>query len=266
VTIAGRHDASERPHYWLCAFASRAILTAAAICVCVWGVVVYPVFWSSAALDAVSAKIAAGEPFKRDALLALRPAMESLSDRSRVPPESLRSIALIELRLAEIDLLDGKRIGKDPQFQRARDAIVKSLQAAPSDGFLWFSLFWLLKTRDGFSNGQLDYLRMSYLTAPHEGWIAVRRNATVLPLFPSLPDDLRADVLTEFRSLVDTQPYISQSASILTGPGWPYRDKLISELENASDEAKQKLDDAVYNLGFDIVIPGVRPHGLRPWH
>ena len=112
----------------------------------------------------------------------------------------------------------------------------------------------------------MPFLRMSYLMAPHEGWIAQRRNPVVVSLLPSLPSDLAAQAVAEFRSLVETPPYIDAAAAILTGPGWPYHDLLIRSLNNVPDDARQEFDNDVFNLGFDITIPGVEARGSRPWH
>jgi hypothetical protein len=245
---------------------TRSIILALAAMAGCWSLFAYSILIPSAQIEDLGARIAVGESFKRESIMHLQPRIGALEKRRWLPAESRRGIAMIELRLAELDMLDGKAISRDPQFARARRAIVDSLRASPSDGFMWFALFWLLKTRDGFSQSLIPLLRMSYLMAPHEGWIEVRRNRAVMPLLPSLPADLVGRVVAEFRSLVETPPYLDAAADILTGPGWPYHDILIRGLANAPDDAKQQIDDAVYNLGFDAVIPGVAARGSRPWH
>jgi len=240
------------------------MLTMAAMAGC-WGLFAYSIVLPSAQIDDLGTQIAVGESFKRESLTHMQPRIDALEKRRWLPAESRRAIALIELRLAELDMLEGKAISRDPQFARATQAIAESLRSSPSDGFMWFALFWLLKTRDGFSQSLVPLLQMSYLMAPHEGWVEVRRNRAVMPLLPSLPADLVARVVAEFRSLVETPPYLDAAADILTGPGWPYHDILIRGLANAPDDARQQLDDAVYKLGFDAVIPGVATRGSRPW-
>lgn len=244
----------------------RAVMVAMATMVFGWSAFVYSALLPSDEIDDLGTQIAAGESFKQETLASLQPKIDALQKRRWLPPRTLRSIALIELRLAELDLRDGKPIARSPQFERARRAIVESLRSAPSDGFMWLALFWLLKTRDGYSQALAPYLRMSYLTAPHEGWIALRRNQAVMPLLPSLPGDLAGHIVAEFRSLVETQPYIDAAATILRGPGWPYHGLLIRSLNNVPDDAKQEFDNAVFNLGFDVTIPGVEARGSRPWH
>lgn len=254
--------APRQPTY---SFAARVVLIAMAAIVGAWSLFVYSVLLPSARIDDIGTQIASGESFEQETLTNLQPQISALLERRWLPPQSLRSIALIELRLAELDVLDGKTIAEDPQFELARKAITESLQSSPSDGFMWFALFWLLKTHNGFSQTLVPILRMSYLTAPYEGWIALRRNRAVMPLLPSLPADLAARTVEEFCSLVETQIFIGTAAEILTGPGWPYHNRLIRSLKNVPDDTKQQFDNAVFNLGFNVHIPGVEAHGSRPW-
>lgn len=245
---------------------TRAVVVAMAVTVFGWSVFTYSVILPSAEIDNLGTQIAAGESFKRETLTSLQPQIDVLQKRRWLPPRTRRNIALIELRLAELDLLGGKAIANNRQFERAQHAIVESLRSAPSDGFMWLALFWLLKTRDGFGQALVPLLNMSYLMAPHEGWIALRRNPAVVTLLPSLPSDVARQAIAEFRSLVETQPYIDAAAAILTGPGWPYHDLLIRSLNNVPDDARQEFDNDVFNLGFDVTIPGVEARGSRPWH
>ena len=97
-----------------------------------WSVFAYSVLLPSAEIDNLGKQIAAGDSFKQEAFKSLQPQIDVLQKRRCLPPRTRRSIALIELRLAELDLLDRKAIAEDPQFERARHAIVESLRSAPS--------------------------------------------------------------------------------------------------------------------------------------
>ena len=231
---------------------------------CLWGLTTFPIFWSQSTIEETGGRIAAGEPFRRELLIALRPQLDALEHRAWPTPESLHNVALIELRLAELELQNGNAMAGDPQFERAQTAIESALRAIPSDGFMWFALFWLDKNRDGYRPESLPYLRMSYRVTPNEGWIAVRRNPIAVPLLSVLPADLAETVVMEFRNLVSPQ-FIQAAAKILTGPGWGNHERLLKGLADAPVDAKEQLADAVYSLGFDVIIPGVERRGQRPW-
>jgi hypothetical protein len=242
----------------------RIILICLATVIGCWAIATFPIFWSVAVVNKVGAGIAAGEPFKPAALLALRPKLDYLERSTSSPPESLHNAALIELRLAELELDAGGKIGGSLQFARAQNTIESALRLVPSDAFMWFALFWLTKTRDGMSDAAIPYLRMSYLVGPHEGWVAVRRNRIAVPLLPTLPKDLAELVVTEFGDLV-ASGYTAPAAEIVTGPGWANQELLLKSLAKVPQDARQRLADAIYELGFDMAVPGVARRSKRPW-
>jgi hypothetical protein len=73
-----------------------------------------------------------------------------------------------------------------------------------------------------------------------------------------------ATIITEFRNLLSSG-YVGPAAEILTGPGWGNHELLIKGLANAPEDAKRQFAGAVYDLGFDVTIPGVERRGQRPW-
>jgi hypothetical protein len=229
-----------------------------------WAAATFPIFWSQRKIDKIGARIAAGELFKRLPLEEVLPQLDQL-EQQRIPrPQSLHNAALIELRLAELELGSGEKIAGNSQFARAQTAIETALRAVPSDAFMWFALFWLVKTRDGMSAEALPYLRMSYLVGPHEGWVAARRNRIAIPLLSVLPKDLADLVTVEFENLV-SYGYVDTAADILTGPGWGNHELLLQGLTKSPEYARRNLADAVYALGFDVTVPGVERRGQRPW-
>lgn len=257
------HQASFPISSALCARIIAIVVAAAAA---IWGVVTYPAFWADTKIAGVAAQIAAGEPFKRENLTELRPDIDALESASLRTPESVHNVALIELRLAEMDYGAGEKIGTDPQFVRARHAIEEALRAVPSDSFMWFSLFWVAKTRDGFSAALIPYLRMSYRYGPEEGWIILRRNRVVVPLLSVLPPDIVAHVVKEFRQIVEMPMYVNDAVDILTNVGWDNRATLIAGLRDVPEDAKRQFARAIYKLGYDVAIPGVEERkGVGPW-
>jgi hypothetical protein len=105
---------------------------------------------------------------------------------------------------------------------------------------------------------------MSYSLGPNEGWIAVRRNRLALALFAVLTPDLQNKAVLEFAHLVDSG-FVPEAADILTGPGWPVRERLLSRLAHVDELYREQFAKAVYQLGYDVSVPGVKPFGFRPW-
>ena len=243
---------------------TRLCLTSFGVACGVWALVVLPAIWRGRDLWPVAMRIMAGEIFKSGTLDALRPKIDAVLGTSLPQPASVQSAAMIDFRLAELELDTANVLAGNPKFVRAEASIRSALGVEPTDAFLWTALFWLGRTQYGYRESDLGFLRMSYAQGRHEGWIALRRNLMAVPLLPLLPADLARDVVSEFRNLV-TSGYTAGAAEILTGPGWPQRDVLLSAIADAPDDDKRHLDDAIYNLGFDAPIPGLPPHGSRPW-
>src|ERR1700730_15184620 len=65
-----------------------------------WSIITFPVFWSDARLDYTADRILDGEQFKREILQILLANADS-GERTWPRPESLRSAAIIRLRLNE---------------------------------------------------------------------------------------------------------------------------------------------------------------------
>jgi hypothetical protein len=164
--------------------------------------------------------------------------------------------------MAEQAIVDGDDI--DMQLNALRDSIRRSLACSPADPFLWVVLYWVEINRNGFQPDYLKYLRLSYQLGPNEGWIALKRNGYALAIFQQLPPDLAEMAIAEFATLVDTGFY-AETAAILTGPGWPEREMLLSHLKDVSERYKEAFAKAVYKLGYDVNVPGVVLRDPRPW-
>ncbi len=212
-----------------------------------------------------AARIVDGERFKADALLALRPELDRLENSTgEVRPAVLRSVALIELRLAEIDLIAGHSVAGNPQFDRAATAVRRSLAVSSQDSFLWYASFWLDKARHGFRLENQRDLTLSYQTGPNEGWIAVHRNRDSVALLTALPPNLQTLVLQEFRNLVASN-YIDDAANILTGPGWPQHDALASALEGLPLTQLRSFSAVLDRRDVEVAIPGLQRKPRKPW-
>lgn len=229
----------------------------------IWSALAFPTFWAEASIDHVAAHIIMGEKFRSEVLKALD-AEASLSARSSPSPARwLRSVAVIKLRRAELALESGNQTDIQVAFASLDQSIQRTLLNAPSESFLWLTLFWSQNTSEGFRLDHLDFLKMSYLCGAHEGWVAARRNRFAIALFPQLSRSLAVAALTEFRELVASD-YINEAAQILVGPGWRIRDQLLDELMQVPEYERQSLANKVYDLGYDVTVPGIEPRRDRP--
>jgi hypothetical protein len=230
-----------------------------------WGVYFFPTFWRQSPLEHTAAHIIEGSPFTADVLNELIPAVQATERAEFCQPAGLRSAAIIRLRLAEdaIATSEGDRI--DGTLNALRDSIHRSLSCSPADPFLWFVLFWLEDTVNGFSQDQLKFLRLSYELGPNEGWIGLKRNRFAIAVFEPLPLDMREMATNEFTHLIDSGFY-REMAVILTGPGWLIRDALLPRLNVVADVQREEFARELYSAGYDVNVPGTSRINPRPWH
>ena len=229
-----------------------------------WSITTYSDFTAAVDLDLLSGRILQTEPIRLSLLKKLADEASKKSQTDWARPETLREIAIINERLLEQELLEGKRTAIDQQIEASTTATERALRAAPIDSFLWMTLYWLRTAQAGFSPDNLPLLKMSYDTGPNEGWVATRRNRMAFIAFDYLPDDLRERAFTEFVSLVRSG-YIDQTAEILVGPAWRHRDVIMARIENLEIGVKQRLARRLYDFGYDLDVPGVARFGERPW-
>jgi len=251
----------ERTYYTL----ARIFTAALGLAAFVWGATTFPIFWSELTIERTAAAIAEGDAFKPHSLDSFLPAVNRIEQARYCQPEAARSAAIIRLRLAEEALTNAERDAIDARLSSLQDAIFKSLACAPSDPFLWAVLTWLDQARQGFRPQQLTYLRLSYRLGPNEGWIAERRNRLALSMFWRLPPDLAEAAVREFAAMVNSNFY-EEAIAILTGPGWPLRDRLLAGLKDSGVQQREELAKELYSAGYDLAVPGVAPlHDRRPW-
>src|SRR5262249_8310025 len=156
------------------------------------------------------------------ALLEFTPALDSIEHQDHCHASSARSAAVIRLRIAEATLDAGDGANIDSRLAAARASIENSLKCSPVDSFLWFSLFWLDATTNGFRPESLELLRTSYQQGSNEGWIMEKRSRLALAIYRSLPRDLAERAVDEFAKLLQP-PFTVTAANILMGPGWHVR-------------------------------------------
>ena len=219
----------------------------------VWGVSEFPALRQESTIKKIADRILVGDVYKYDILLK----QASLVDPAQRPelcrPLTVRSAAVIRLRLAEIS--DNAALGPAPvRTNLAVDAIRQSLACSPADPFFWLALYALEPS------APLNYLTASYRLGPNEGWIALKRNPVAFANFDELPDDLRRIVVQEFVRIVEMDT-IDDAVKIFVGPAWDQRDLILSQMDRVPLWQRQQLQAALTGAGYDVLIPGTRFDG-----
>ena len=173
--------------------------------------------------------------------------------------------AIVHLSLFALATASADRQLISERTRSLREGIRRALGCAPTQPFLWFILYWLEATENGLNEKALQYLRMSYLLGPNEGWISAKRNGFALAIYDQLPADVAARVVTEFASLVSSG-FHAQAAANLSGPGWSRREILVPALAPVSETRKYEFSKYLRAEGKYLDIPGLVPIERRPWN
>jgi hypothetical protein len=226
-----------------------------------WAVLVYPALRYEFVFAAAAQHILMGEQYSAAQLNELRSQLDSSSANS-YRASTLNDSAVIRLRLVEAALAVGQARAADlNDLQRSIDA---ELDRNPSKSFVWLTDYWLQKQRSGGAPADLSLLRMSDLTGPNEGWIAIRRVPLALDVFPSLSAELKDRTLAEFAGLVRSGLY-EDAANILTGPGWPTHDRLLDGLAGLNEGDRRWFAKVLEAKDIEgLAVPGVNEPGARP--
>jgi hypothetical protein len=230
----------------------------------VWGSLLFPFLWRQVPLARAANQIIAGGPVTRQALLDLAATPTTVENVERCSPTAVRAVALVRLRTLEQTLAAGEYTLLDAQRNAVREAIDRALACSPADSFLWLVLFSVLSSETGFRPEYLACLRLSYQLGPNEGWIAVKRNRTVLAIFEWLPSDIAEKALFEFTQLIESELY-NDAIDILLGPGWRLRDTLIARLNGVDAPHREAFAKLLNARGYPISVPGVASPEMRPW-
>ena len=231
----------------------------------VWGATNFATLWRQLGIERIAAKILDRETFKPNALVPFIPALEEIEQSHYCRPQSVRSAAIIRLRLAEEALAAGERATVDERLSTLDSSIRKALACEPADPFLWMVLAWLGNAREGFKQEQLAYLRLSYRLGPNEGWIAARRNRLSLAMFQRLPPDLASDAVDEFAHMLNSWLYW-ETIAVFTGPGWPVRERLLDSLKHVGERQRDAFAKELYTEGYNVIVPWIAPREPRPWY
>lgn len=251
--------ANFRRRFWF----ARGYTAIVGICSIAWAFSALPSYRAEAPLASSAQRILLGESYSAAQLNALSVQLDATS-RNQIRSSALYDVAVIRLRLAENALTTGN--GQLASYLADLEtALNAAIAEAPTSSFLWLTKYWLHGVSVGTADGDLQFLRMSYLSGPNEGWIAVRRNPRALRVLSSLPDELTERVFTEFERLVSSEFY-SDAANILAGPGWAVHEKLLSRLVQVKEGNRRAFASVLESRNLDgAIVPGIAQRPARPF-
>jgi hypothetical protein len=238
------------------------VLLSAAVCAA-WGWTVLPVFAQRYNIQRIAPQVVSGQSFDIEFLKNMLPPASNSADACQA--SWLNAAAIVHLRLFESATANGKRKLVSETMRSLRGSIGSALECSPTQPYLWFLQYWLEVNENGFSNKALDYLRMSYVLGPNEGWISAKRNGFSLAIYDQLPEDIAERVVPEFVSLVSSGFY-PQAVANLSGPGWPRRAALIAAIAPIPEYRRDEFSRYLRAEGIYLDIPGLAPVERRPWN
>lgn len=235
------------------------------VAVACWSASVLPIGFRASALNRVAEHVVAGDRFTRQTLESFENVPDQQSAGQSCNPTLIRALGVVRLRLLELDFQDGQQ-GEtiDSRIDSLRHTVRRALACSPANPFFWVLLYWSKIQRNGFDAQDVNYLKLSYVTGPNEGWVALRRNPLALAIFDYLPSSMRGMVTSEFANLVGSG-FEKEAATLLTGPGWKYRNLLLSRLEGTRQSYRYDFARELYREGYDVTVPGVKLPDPRPW-
>jgi len=218
-----------------------------------WGVFEFSALRQESTIKKIADRILVGDVYKYDILLKQASLVEPTQDPELCRPLTVRSAAVIRLRLAEMS--DNAALGPAPvRTNLAVDAIRQSLACSPVDPFFWLALYALEPS------APLNYLTTSYRLGPNEGWIALKRNPVAFANFDELAEDQRRIVVEEFMRIVEMDT-IDDAMKIFVGPAWDNRELILSQMDQVPLRQRQKFQEALAGAGYDVFVPGTRFDG-----
>jgi hypothetical protein len=222
----------------------------------IWGATVLPVFWREAPIERIARHIVRGEPYKIEVLERQIPTLDTIENSKICNPVARWSSAIIRLRILEqVEHAEYRPTHEESLKIALGKSLRSSLSCSAAEPFLWLILYWL-ETQKDLAPIHLNYLQISYLLGPNEGWIAVKRNPLAFALYDKLPTDLKAQAMTEFISLVRSGFY-QQAADIFTTSAWPIHNAILSQLALLPDSNRETFAKILRERGLDIKVPGV---------
>jgi hypothetical protein len=229
-----------------------------------WAVVTLPGFWRTADAERLAVQIVGARSFQPDVVSRAASDAEAAPSFGLCRPTADRAAAILKLYLYE-DAVAAKRADRArEQIDPLRSSLRTALQCSPSDAYLWLVLFSIETIADGFKPAQLDYLRMSYQLAPHEGWVALKRNAVALTMYFDLDPALAQAALDEYAELLQNGLY-DEAAAIFTNLTPAIQRTVLDRVAETPLPQRERLSKALDGLLPGVPVPGVDRRDDQPW-
>jgi hypothetical protein len=244
----------------------RSFIATFGICAIAWAIDAILVYRTDVPLEGAAQTMLAGDKFNAAQLSAMKRQLDAAPAARPLRASALSDAAVIRLLLLEDKLKAGNRQPSASDLVELQMYVSAALAQSPTNSFMWLTDVWLKRLRGEFADGGLNLLRMSYWSGPNESWIAIRRNALALSLFPSLPDELAERVFTEFAKLVSSGLY-EDAANILAGPGWAIHEKLLQRLVQVREAERRGFARVLESKNLDdATVPGIDQRPARPFY
>ncbi|MBO4227980.1 hypothetical protein [Bradyrhizobium neotropicale] len=228
-----------------------------------WSFATLPSFWLVTPARNMSERILMDDRPKPGALSDILVRIEQQPHPVLLQPELGQAEALIRLRAAEEAIEQKPTDEADRAVAIAANKLRFGLSMNPANGFLWLMLYSVATVSSGFDPSNIRHLGQSYVTAPLDGWIALRRNRLGLAVFPMLSGAMQENAVSEFASLVDSG-FIDDAAISLTSTGWAQRERLLVSLERVDIVQRVAFVKRLLRDGVKAAVPGVEIDE-RPW-
>jgi len=242
--------------------ASRLLLSVVSLCALGWALDAFPRDIGLATERQISRRVAEGYTLDPD--VVARAASRVAAAGSDCRGDTTRMTAYLEVKRAEDALRAQATSNLKEAFDRLGQALDRRLSCAPTDGFAWFSLFWLRLATGGFTPADEKLLAMSYQTAPEEVWVARRRNLVAGALLPLLGPDIRPAFNRELIALLMARQYdvVGRVLAFLDAGS---RDALQDDLRQIDHRTLQYLDHFMAASDLPVVpLPGIEPFTGKP--
>jgi hypothetical protein len=223
----------------------------------IWGVTTFPIFWRDTPIEYIARHVVHGEAYRFEVLDQQASKLQTIENSKICRPIARWSAVVIRLRMLEQVEREGHTENTENDQVSLKKALAKSLRGSlfcmPTEPFLWLILWWLESEQDG-----LNYLRMSYLLGPNEGWIALKRNPLAFTHYDSLPADLKVKVMAEFFSLIRNEFY-EEAADVFIGSAWRFHDVILSQLGHLPYPNRARFAKMLRDRNIDVEVPGIEP-------
>lgn len=243
---------------------ARLAVGLAALLPAAWAITILSSPRHSIELNDIANRIMSGDAFRLAPLSGFEKLLTAADDRAVCSPLEMRGAAIIRLRQFEDAVNASDTHLADQSLASLRSSIDRALGCVPTEGFLWFVRYWSAVHAGAAASDHIEELRMSYLLAPYEAWIALRRSPYTLAIYDTLPADLKEMALNELVAIV-ASGFIGEAVKSLQGSAWPIRTQFLPRLEKVRLDIRLRLDRGLRSQGLTVPIPGVEAKEFRPW-